>query len=418
MKRILIGARTFMVPELSSISCSVKSAKLVTRDLDAAEGVLECKITRDKGQKKVEQIDKYNQEDEERGRRGDEKGRRGDDDRGRRGDDNERGRRGDDDRGRRGDDERGRRGDDNERGRRGDDERGRRGEDNERGRRGDNERGRRGDDNERGRRGDNEDLVPIQSKKQDQNPQNPRDRNRNRNKNSANDYQPKGGPSNQAQSDYQRKDQKESNLTHFISIPVFNSKSYQKSWGDFKSIVALQNPSLKSYFYERDHHITLSVLSLSPEQEQKVAEILKKLAPEFRKITQPLHKGSQPIKTVLNDIDYFGKFPFVKVLFISVPGMIEKAAQEIVDLIVSKLLSEGIIKSAKELEKIVQNPNTKKFEYNKLHITLMKVRQHDKEIDLKSISTIQGFEFGEAEFHSLALRKMDHSHTVVVSVDL
>lgn len=217
-----------------------------------------------------------------------------------------------------------------------------------------------------------------------------------------------------------KKKQNSKKPTHFLNIPILNAKSFNKKFYAFENLIREINPKFEHYIYRAHPHITLAVLSLTPDQENLIASIIFEIQNNIKKfLNKNSFKKKKCHKFQLNSLGIFAKnddFSKSNVVYgaITERDWINKL-NEMNNYVLKNLSEMGII-DINDIPHVFYDELQGIYKVETFHVTFMK---HQGGFDSRDILRKYGdFNFGFFEFDKLSLNKLDKFHTETISLSL
>jgi 2'-5' RNA ligase len=211
------------------------------------------------------------------------------------------------------------------------------------------------------------------------------------------------------------KNRRRQRYTHFLSVPLILSSTFQKNLDDFFSKVSKIDNKYLDFRYNMPLHITIAVLNLDEEATVLLSQAMDKkrvnISASFNHEILP--KIGKPYTFVMDGIGYFGSPSNTFALF----GEVEmfpftNRLNNLANEMITMLLELGIIENYKDIPHAVFDKSKKQYSIEKFHVTLMKgswkVGNFNSEAIIKELNDTN---FGEIEISKIALIRMDSVHT-------
>ena len=211
-------------------------------------------------------------------------------------------------------------------------------------------------------------------------------------------------------------------FTHFLNIPILNIKSFNKKFYAFENLITKIDPKLSKLIYKKHPHITLAVLSLTPDQENLVASIIFEIQNNIKNIinSEISSKKKKCHKFQINSLGFFAKgnnLLRTNVVFgeINDNNFVRKL-NKMNNYILKNLSEMGII-DINDIPHVFYDELEGIYKVENFHVTFVKGKNGG--FDGREVLRRYGdFNFGFFEFDKISLNRLDEEHTESISLSL
>lgn len=209
----------------------------------------------------------------------------------------------------------------------------------------------------------------------------------------------------------------------FIHIPV-DDKEFLRNLNDFNARIRANSPKLQEFIFNKKHHLTVLVLRLETEQdERKAKEAMEQIGARIRSsdiFQSPSSSTSAKMQLYSPKINFFGKETDCHAVFADIQQYSGdfKKLEAVGHIAIDEMVSNGLI-APKDLSHIEYDEKKKQYSVEHFHISLLRSNKRLGKMNIRPVwDAIYSFEFGKIDFNELYLSRMDATYSVIAKVSL